>query len=165
MRRLAEKLLVNVAPRRVRGWIVAMIAEAQCLDSGERLGWYRAAAQIAISQRLSDLALPLQATALAAVMVTVDWLSGNLVPALALIALSAVVLTRSSTGWIPMTVAGGGLPLAHAIANWVPALRPQYQYAPLDVRDWVILACVGAIGVSAVQVATALRYAWKAARC
>ena len=155
--RLIVRLLTALAPPHLRNWIVAMLAEGQQLDGRDRLSWYCAAAKVAVTLRAVRSAF-LQASALALAMLVVDWAWGALFPALALIALSAVVLTRSAVrnSIAAPIVAGGTLPLAHGIANWVPALRPQYQFAPLDLRDWATLAAVGAIGLCAVRIAGAL---------
>lgn len=149
----------------MREWIEASLAEAAYLESRERPGWYVSVIGVAVALRLRHSALMLQAAALALALILVDWTWGALVPALALMSFSAAVLTRGSAqqSRAALWVAGGTLPVAHAVANWVPELRPSYQYAPLDLRDWAILAAVGAIGVCAVQIADALRSGWNRA--
>jgi len=159
MNRLMYRLLAAVAPAHRREWIAAMFSEAHHLQGRERISWYAAAAGMAFASRVSHSALFIEAIALAMIMIAVDWTSGALLPALLLIGLSAAVLTRvsASRSRAAVLVAGGTLPLTHAIANWVPQLRPHYQYAPLDLRDWTILAAVAAIGIAAVRIAEMLR--------
>jgi hypothetical protein len=157
MKPFLVRLLLLLAPARSREWIKAIICEASQLDSAEQAPWLVAAARFALSERARTAVPTAYASSLAITMLFVDWTSGALVPALGLIGLSAVVLTQSSRGrLLPLAVASGTLPIAHAVANWVPGLRPDYQYAPLDLRDWVILAAVAAIGVCAVRVAELL---------
>ena len=166
MRRLLDRFLIAMAPAERRDWVAAMLAEADCLQGRDRLDWYAAAAAVSFSLRLRGWGLALTAVAFALIMVLVDWTSGALLPALALIGLAAAVLTRSSMGSsrVALMVAGGTLPAAHAIANWVPRLRPHYQYAPLHFRDWAILLAVAAIGLCTVRVADAYRAARNFAR-
>lgn len=154
---LFRRLILRLTPVRGQEWIAAILAEADYLEEAdERMGWCVAAAWVAIRQRLIDLAPSLLAITLAAIMILVDWTWGALLPALVLIALSAATIRKLANALI---VAGATLPVAHAIANWVPFLRPDYQYKPLDVKDWTILAAVAAMGCCAVQVAGILRAA------
>lgn len=154
---LLRRLILIVASPDTREWIAAMFAEACDIPGPARLGWYVAAARVALGSRMRVWSLALQSGAFALLMFSVDWISGALLPALALIAISAAVLTRNpQRRHAAFLVAAGTLPLAHAVVNWVPALRPHYQYAPLDLRDWIILAFVAAIGFCAVQISSAL---------
>jgi len=166
MLRLIERLITAIAPPHNRDWTEAMVAEAYDLRGRERLNWYVDAVWVAMALRIRAWGGLLQAGSIAFLLLVVDWTSGALIPALALIALSAAILTRSSThhGRRALLVAAGTLPAAHAIANWVPALRPHYQFAPLDLRDWAILAAVAVIGICMVRVADASWRAWDLAR-
>lgn len=165
MDELTRCLLLALAPPKDREWIAAMLAETQSLADGERLLWHVGAGRVALAMRIRHWAPTLEASALAVLMIAVDWASGALLPALILIAASAAILTRASRGSAAaLMVTAGILPLAHALANWLPQLRPHYQYAALDLRDWCILAAVGAIGICAVQVASALWDLWDETR-
>jgi hypothetical protein len=157
MPRLLHRALIAIAPPQMREWIGAMLSEAHDLSDRERVQWYLAAARVGIVSRISDSRL-VQATALAVILIVVDWIWGALLPALALIGLSAAVLTRVPSGNTrpALLVAGGTLPLAHAIANWMPWLRPEYQYAALNLMDWSILAAVAGVGFCAVRIADAI---------
>src|SRR5690348_16775641 len=95
---LMHRLLAALVPTDRREWITAMLSEAERLQGRERIGWYAATAGLALASRVSHSALFLRAVALALIMIAVDWTSGALIPALALIALSAAALTRGSTG-------------------------------------------------------------------
>jgi hypothetical protein len=162
MTQLLRRILTAIAPAELHDWIDGVLAETPYLPSRERIGWYVSAVRVAVAFRISRSALSLQAGLLAVTLVVVDWTWGALLPALALIGVSAAVLARGSVdrSRAALWVAGGTLPVAHAVANWVPRLRPSYQYAPLDLRDWAILAAVGGIGLCAVRIADAFRSGW-----
>ena len=158
MRTFIERLVIAVTPPHMRHWTLAMLIEAQSLEGRARLGWYASAAKVALTLRLVHARCWIIAVGLATTMIAVDWIWGDLLPALALIALAAALLTGASAAndRLAPFVAGGTLPAAHAIANWVPAIRPHYQYAPLNVMDWAMLFAVAAIGFCAVRIAIAL---------
>lgn len=157
-RRLAT-WLAAIAPARSRDWIAAMLVEAEHLSPSLRLLWMTSALIVALRLRARDWQHLWLAAGLAGAMIAVDWRSGALTPALLLIALSAALLTRGvrKAELLPSLVASGTLPLAHAGANWVPALWPSYQYQPLNPRDWLILGLIAAIGLCSVQLAVAIR--------
>jgi hypothetical protein len=150
--RFLERLLIALTLPRDRPWIEAILAEADLLPSPERRAWQLAAARLALCSWLGST-LP-AALAMATALIAVDWLSGALLPAIALMFLAAVILRRGPENGrsVSLAVSAGTLPAAHAFANWVPQLRPHYQYARLDLRDWAILATIGLIGVCLVRI-------------
>ena len=159
MMRFLSRIILAIAPKLSREWIAAMLTEADHVPNGDRVAWHAGAVRLALAARVRHWSFPLSGGALALAMLAVDWTSGALLPALALIALSAAVLTRGPKNeGGALVVAAGTLPVAHAIANWMPILRPHYQYASLDRWDWAILAAVAGIGCCAVRIATAF---WK----
>lgn len=139
------RLLIAMAPSDRAHWIIAMRAEAEALpqESGS-LSWLSGAAWNAMKLRWSETGYATEATALAGTMIAVDWISGSALPALVLItATSLLIVSRRPHHVLPATViAGGTLPIAHAVANLDRALWPHYQFRPLDGRDWMILSLV-----------------------
>ena len=166
MRESLCRALLAIAAPSAREWIAAMFSEAREAGRRDRFSWYAGAVRIALASRIRHWAPLLRATVLAALMLTIDWTSGAFLPALVLIGVSAGVLARGSMrrSGVALVVAAGTLPIAHAIANWIPALRPHYQYVSLDLRDWMVLVTVFGIGICAVRVSAECRSIWGSAR-
>jgi hypothetical protein len=153
------RILMLIAPARYADWIAGMLIEADTLPRPARFLWRASSVFVATGMRVRESELQVHAGCLAVTMILIDWVWGAFVPALFMIGLSATVLTRRSreARVTAFVVVAGTLPLAHSLANWVPALWPHYQYAPLDGRDWLILVLVAGIGVCSVRLAEAVR--------
>jgi len=134
--RLAARFMPSTDTR----WILAMRGEAEGLPATQRLVWVFGALATALrlSATTSDTLL---AGSLIGAMVTIEWLSGDALPALVLIGTTATILVRRAPHrvWEATLIAGGALPFAHAIANFVPPLWPHYQFERLGLYEWATL--------------------------
>ena len=143
MRSLLWRLAAWLAPRDRSHWLGAMRNEEQFLvDQAARNAWLRSALAVSLWLRLTSYMF--EALMLMAAMIYVDWAWGDALSALYLIAASTLaLLCRKPFRIVPaVIVAGGTLPLSHAIANFDSRLWPYYQFAPLDLHDWATLALV-----------------------
>ena len=123
-------------------WIAAMRTEASLSQpSPERFRWFAGALTCAVRLCITAHDASLVAGFLIATMIAVDWSRGDAGSAILFIAASSVVLVWRKPEQITRAtlIAGGVLPLAHAVANYNPALWPYYQCERLDWVDWIIL--------------------------
>jgi hypothetical protein len=128
---------MRIAPRGQRGWIAAIRAEAATLSGGQEAGWITGAFASALRLRVAEWSYAREAVPIIIAMIMIDWFSGAALPAVFLImTIGCLLAWRAPTKiWTATLVAGGALPLAHAVANLDRELWPSYQFAPLDGRD------------------------------
>ncbi|MCA1652625.1 MAG: hypothetical protein ABR588_04835 [Sphingomicrobium sp.] len=139
------KIAELVVPATEAQWIAAMRAEAPFSPGGpERVQWLAGALTSAVRLRAAAHDADVAAGLLIGAMLAIDWTRGDAAPAILLIAASAIALVwRKPRQTIRATlIAGGALPLAHAVANFNPALWPYYQCKRLDGLDWAILTAL-----------------------
>jgi hypothetical protein len=150
------------APAAAREWAEAMIAEADSLDRPvRRRAWLAECLMAVVRLRSADAATGYFALylLLAGVMIRIDWGSDAAAPSLALLFASGILLgyLEPAKAWRGGLLAGGTLPLAHALANFHPPLWPFYQYKPLDGLDWLILLSLLVPGTLAAGLGARLR--------
>lgn len=125
-----------------RDWFDAMASEAAHLRPGfERVGWIGGLLAAGLKLRCAGSLNGLNShhAASAAMLMLLEWRSGAVV-----IVLPAVLLLTASLAYAfvttPLALAllpGTALIVAHTIADFVPPIRPWYQYSPLSGADWV----------------------------
>ena len=146
------RVLGRIVPTGRARWIAAMYGEAAHLPAPYRLGWMMSAVYLVLVLLARAHAASLLATGWAALLILVDWTDGGWTPALTLMSLAAFTLGRIGAFRLALLTAAGTLPLAHTIANFVPSLRPFYQFAPLTLTDWLVLSSVAVIGFALVKI-------------
>lgn len=123
-------------------WIAAMRSEASLSQPGsERFRWFAGALTSAVRLRIAAHDANLAAGFLIALMIAIDWSRGDAGFAILFIAASSVMLVWRKPEQITRAtlIAGGMLPLAHAVANFNPSLWPYYQCQRLGGFDWMVL--------------------------
>lgn len=163
LRDLVEHSTARLLARRRPDWLEAMMAEGALLpdDGAERLRWalgcWRAA--LLIRARDCDLLHLAAVVAAAAAIVVCDWLGDSdrttltsLVAAAAAAAFARPERMRRSAIWL-----GFCLLAAHGLSDRTGLWWPPYQFAPLGLGDWLILASVSVLAFAAALAGARLR--------
>ena len=156
-------LVELLTPAAKRDWSRAMLAEWRSLQGGSSEGarWLLGcvAGAAALRARDQSTGYTLFFLVMSSAMIVIDWSTDAVAPSLLMLAAIAGTLgylaplrTLGSA-----VLAGGVLPIGHAIANCSPALWPFYQYKPLDPYDWAILSLLLLPAMVATQIGGMIR--------
>jgi len=97
-----------------------------------------------------------------AALIALDWNTAE--PALSVAALTlasfSLGMLKPSSAAATSLLMGGCLLAAHAFSNFTGWMWPFYQYKPLDVRDWLIIAFVAIPAAAATFAGAGIGLGW-----